>query len=157
MRYITRATAVLLLLFVFATPLLSSAQGTNLGGSATGTNLGGSNTGTNLGGSDEGTNLGGNDNNSSGCTSSNCLKNPLNGINSLTDLLDALIVAVVRIGTIVLVLALVYVGFLFVAAQGNEEKIRSARSALMWTVIGGLVLLGAQAISTVIKATVSGL
>ena len=49
---------------------------------------------------------------------------------------------------------LVYVGFLFVAARGNEEKISSARSALVWTVVGGLILLGASAISAVIQATV---
>jgi hypothetical protein len=52
---------------------------------------------------------------------------------------------------------IVYVGFLFVAAQGNEEKIRSARSALVWTVIGGLILLGAKAIALVIEQTVSTL
>ncbi len=52
---------------------------------------------------------------------------------------------------------LVYVGFLFVAAQGNEEKIRSARSALVWTLIGGLILLGATAISKVIQATANTL
>ena len=52
---------------------------------------------------------------------------------------------------------IVYVGFLFVAARGNEEKIRSARDALMWTVIGGLILLGAEAISLVIQATVKTL
>ncbi|HEX5774834.1 MAG TPA: pilin [Candidatus Paceibacterota bacterium] len=85
------------------------------------------------------------------------LQNPLNNIDSLPDLVYAILDAVVKIGGIVLVLALVYVGFLFVAAQGNEEKIRSARSALMWTVVGGLILLGATAISTVITATVSGL
>ncbi len=65
--------------------------------------------------------------------------------------------AVVNIGAILLVLALVWTGFLFVQAQGNEEKIRNARSALMWAVLGGLLLLGAQALSMVIKATIETL
>lgn len=61
------------------------------------------------------------------------------------------------LGTIALVVALVWVGALFVFAQGAEEKIRDARNALMWTVIGGLVLLGAQSISIVIQNTVQSL
>lgn len=85
------------------------------------------------------------------------LVNPLNSINSLPELLTAILKGVVEIGAIFLTLMLVYVGFLFVAARGNEEKIRSARDALMWTVIGGLILLGAEAISLVIQATVKTL
>jgi hypothetical protein len=85
------------------------------------------------------------------------LTNPLNSINSLPELLTAILKGVVEIGAIFLTLMIVYVGFLFVAARGNEEKIRSARDALMWTVIGGLILLGAEAISLVIQATVKTL
>ena len=85
------------------------------------------------------------------------LVNPLNSINSLPELLTAILKGVVEIGAIFLTLMIVYVGFLFVAARGNEEKIRSARDALMWTVIGGLILLGAEAISLVIQATVKTL
>ncbi|MEK7510913.1 MAG: pilin [Patescibacteria group bacterium] len=85
------------------------------------------------------------------------LTNPLNSIDSLPQLLAAVLAAIVRIGTIILTLALVYVGFLFVAAQGNEEKISNAKSALLWTVIGGLILLGASAIGAVIGSTVGKL
>lgn len=85
------------------------------------------------------------------------LTNPFNNINSLPELLTAILKGVVEIGAIFLTLMIVYVGFLFVAARGNEEKIRSARDALMWTVIGGLILLGAEAISLVIQATVKTL
>ncbi len=85
------------------------------------------------------------------------LTNPLNSINSLPDFLNAILGAVVDLGTIVLTLALIYVGFLFVKAQGKEEEIKNARNALMWTVIGGLVLLGAKTIGMVIASTVKGL
>jgi heme/copper-type cytochrome/quinol oxidase subunit 2 len=84
------------------------------------------------------------------------LINPLNAC-SIPELLNTVLEAMITLGSIVLVLALVYVGFLFVFAQGNEEKLKSARSALVWTMIGGLVLLGAQAISLAIQATVEAL
>lgn len=81
------------------------------------------------------------------------LMNPLKNINSLWDLLAAILQLVVDIGWIFVTLMLIYVGFLFVAAQGNDEKLKNARSALVWTVIGGLILLGAQSIALFLKAT----
>ena len=85
------------------------------------------------------------------------LVNPLQNIDSFPDLLDAILTAVVDIGFMLLTLMLVFVGFKFVAAQGREEELRNARSALVWTVIGGLILLGAKAISVVIQSTAGAL
>ncbi|MDB5245363.1 MAG: protein of unknown function with transrane region [Parcubacteria group bacterium] len=86
------------------------------------------------------------------------LVNPLKNISSLDGLLSAVLNAIVTVlAPIFLTLAFIYVGFLFVMARGNAEKISSARSALVWTVIGALILLGANAIGLVIKSTVSGL
>jgi len=85
------------------------------------------------------------------------LVNPLNGVNSLPEFLRAILGGIVEIGTIILIMMLVYVGFLFVAARGNAEKLQSAKSALVWTVIGGLILLGATAIQLVIEETVKSL
>ncbi len=85
------------------------------------------------------------------------LTNPLNNISSLPDFMNAILDAVVQLGSIVLVFAIMYVGFKFVTAQGSEEEIRSARTALMWTVIGGLVLLGAKTVGLVITSTVKQL
>lgn len=76
---------------------------------------------------------------------------------TLDGLIRILIGLVVQIGTILLVLALVWTGFLFIQAQGNEEQLRSARSALLWTVLGGLLLLAAQALHMVISQAVSTL
>lgn len=84
------------------------------------------------------------------------LVNPLRAQN-IQQLLGIILGGLVQIGTIILVLMLVWVGFLFVFAQGNEEKVREARTALMWTVIGGLVLLGARAIASLLEATVNAL
>lgn len=90
-------------------------------------------------------------------TGSTGLTNPLNNINSLPEFMNAILDAVVQLGSIVLVFAIMYVGFKFVTAQGNEEEIRSARTALMWVVIGGLVLLGAKTVGLVITSTVQQL
>jgi len=82
--------------------------------------------------------------------------NQLN-VSDLQSLLKEVLGYVTELGSIFLVLMLVYVGFLFVSARGNDEKIRSARTALMWTVVGGLLLLGASAIATVIANTAASL
>jgi hypothetical protein len=81
------------------------------------------------------------------------LVNPLQ-VDTLEAFLLAILAGVVELGTIFLVLMLVYVGFLFVTAQGKEEKISEARKALVWTVIGGLILLGATSIQLVVTETV---
>ena len=85
------------------------------------------------------------------------LTNPLKDIDTLPEFLNAILGGIVQIGTIILIMMLVYVGFLFVAARGNAEKIQGAKSALLWTVIGGLILLGATAIQLVIEGTVNSL
>ena len=52
---------------------------------------------------------------------------------------------------------LIYVGYLFVVARGVPGEITKAKDALLWTVVGALILLGAQAISLGIQATVAAL
>lgn len=85
------------------------------------------------------------------------LVNPLGTGTTLNTLLDDILQFVVRIGSIVVILMLVYVGYMFVVAQGKPEEISKAKQALMWTVIGALVLLGAEAIAQGIQATVQAL
>ena len=85
------------------------------------------------------------------------LINPLGSGTSLSSFMTNILQFVINIGAIIVILMLVYVGFLFVVAQGNESKISEARNALLWTVIGALILLGAQAISLGIQATVQAL
>lgn len=71
--------------------------------------------------------------------------------------LNKILEFVIRIGTVVVILMLVYVGYLFVIAQGVPGKIEEAKKALLWTIVGALILLGSQAISLGIKATVQAL
>ena len=59
------------------------------------------------------------------------LINPLKAGTSLETFLGDILKFVVRIGTIVVILMLVYVGYLFVIAQGVPGKIEEARKALL--------------------------
>ncbi len=75
----------------------------------------------------------------------------------LYDFLVKILNAAVYILFPFIVLMIVYTGFLFVTAQGNATKITQAREALVWTVVGALVVLGAKAIALAIEATVEDL
>lgn len=77
--------------------------------------------------------------------------------NTLWEFLEKILASVVYILFPIMVLMLVYTGYLFVAAQGNESKLREAKRAFLWTLIGAFVVLGAQALSFAIKATVESL
>ncbi len=85
------------------------------------------------------------------------LTNYLGSGTSLSSLLTTILGFVTQIGSIIIILMLVYIGFLFVTARGEPGKITAAKEALMWTVVGALILLGAQAISLGIQATVTSL
>ena len=85
--------------------------------------------------------------------------NPLasRGINDIPGFIKTLLDGVLTIGIPIVALAIIYCGFLFVAARGNSEKLTKAKSALLYTLIGAAILLGSWAIAQMISATVVGL
>lgn len=85
------------------------------------------------------------------------LINPLKSGTSLESFLGSILDFVIRIGTVVVVLMVVYIGFLFVTAQGNDSKLTAAKQNLLWTLVGALILLGAKAIQLGIESTVKAL
>jgi hypothetical protein len=83
------------------------------------------------------------------------INNPLG--EKLTDIpsfIKKAIEIVLTVGVPVLVLAIIYTGFLFVQAQGNSTKLKDAKNALTNTLIGGALLLGAFVIAEAIGTTV---
>ncbi len=84
------------------------------------------------------------------------LHNPLK-VTSLQQLMTAILGFVVRIGIIIVVLMIIYIGFKFVTSQGKPEEIQKARMMLLWTIVGALIILGAQAISLGVAATVTSI
>lgn len=85
------------------------------------------------------------------------LENPLRNINSIPQLISAILDIVVQIGVPVVALFIIYSGFLFVKAQGNPEALKTAKTALIWTLVGAAVLLGASVLSSVISGTIDQL
>lgn len=91
----------------------------------------------------------------SGNTADVKLKNPLKSeADSIPELLELIIQnLVIPIGGVIVVFMIIYTGFLFVIAQGNPEKIKKAKESLLYTVIGAAIILGAFAISVIIRTT----
>ena len=56
-----------------------------------------------------------------------------------------------QIGLPIVVVFIIYSGFLFVSARGNEEQLTKAKSTFFWTIIGALLVVGAFAIATAIE------
>lgn len=79
--------------------------------------------------------------------------NPL-GYNTIDSFLRAVLNAVVTIAFPIIVLFLVYAGFLFVSAQGDQEKLKTAKKIFLWTIVGALLILGAEALSIAIEGTI---
>jgi type IV secretory pathway VirB2 component (pilin) len=84
------------------------------------------------------------------------LTNPLK-YKDLGPLISMVLGYVVKIGGIIAVFAIVYTGYLFAFARGNSGKLDNARSALLNTVIGLVILLGAQLIASMITTTIGGI
>jgi len=82
--------------------------------------------------------------------------NPINA-KSIPEFVGTLLEGALKIGIPVIALAIIYSGFLFVAARGNSEKLSKAKSALLYTLIGAAILLGSWAIAKLISETVGAL
>jgi hypothetical protein len=57
----------------------------------------------------------------------------------------------------VLALYLVYCGYLFVVAQGNETKLTKAKENLLYVLLGGALILGAWTLSGIVSSTLTSL
>lgn len=79
------------------------------------------------------------------------------GITTIPDLLLAIVDLIFLIGVPIVVIAIIYSGFLFVTAGDNESKSTKARFVFTWTMIGALILFGAKAIALAIQTTVLSL
>jgi len=83
--------------------------------------------------------------------------NPLGATTSLPALIQTILTDAIKIGIPIVALAIIYCGFLFVFARGNSEKLTKAKDALLYTLIGAAILLGALAIATMISTTMTAL
>lgn len=85
--------------------------------------------------------------------SSGTLVNPLKAT-SITEFLVAIVDVLLIFAMPLIVIYIMYAGFRFVTAQGNPGEIETARTALLWAVVGGVIVLGAKLIIEVIDGTI---
>ena len=83
--------------------------------------------------------------------------NPIPKIGSLPDLIKTILDGAITIGVPIVALAIIFSGFLFVFARGNDEKLTTAKTALTYSVVGAAILLGSWAIAQMISTTVDTL
>lgn len=84
----------------------------------------------------------------------NGLTNPI-VFGSLQGLLGALVSALIIMLIPIVVFFIIFAGFKYVTARGNPNDIQVANQALLYAVIGGVIILGATAIITIVGGTVN--
>ena len=67
------------------------------------------------------------------------------------DFLVAILNIIIIIATPIVVLAIIYAGFLYVTAGGNAQKTQQATRALTYAIIGGILIIGALALTQIIS------
>lgn len=84
------------------------------------------------------------------------IKNPLegSGIESIVGFFQAILDILIIFAVPLVVFFIIYAGFQYVTARGNVEKIKAAHNALLYALIGGLIIIGANVILAVIANTV---
>lgn len=83
----------------------------------------------------------------------NTIQNPLSGISTVSQFVEAILKGILAIGMPVAVFFIVLSGFRFIAAQGNQEKLSDAKNNFMWTIIGVAIFIGAWTLATLIAST----
>ncbi len=85
-------------------------------------------------------------------------ENPLrSNITSVSGFVEAILQAATYILFPIGVLFVVYAGFMFIKAQGKPEDLKTAKFNIVWVLIGLALILGAVALSTIIKGTINQL
>ena len=81
------------------------------------------------------------------------LCNPI-GSSTLDQFIVKITAAALKVGVPIAALFIIWSGFLFVTAQGSEEKIKKAKEIFLWTIIGTAVLLAASTLAFVLTETI---
>lgn len=85
-----------------------------------------------------------------GCNPAVEICNPIQS-NTFADLMAKIADIAAKIGLPLVVVFIIYAGFLFVSARGDEEQLKKAKTTFFWAVIGALLVVGAFAISLAIE------
>lgn len=85
------------------------------------------------------------------------ISNPLGETSTIPQLMKLILEGLIMLATPIVILTVIYAGFLFVSAQGSVDKLDQAKRALTYALIGAVILIGAAAIATLIEGTVDSL
>ena len=64
----------------------------------------------------------------------------------IPDFLYAVLRIFVIIAVPIVIFFIIYAGFLYVTARGNAEQLKTAHTALLYAIVGGLIVVGATVI-----------
>lgn len=78
------------------------------------------------------------------------IDNPLTS-KTFSELAEKIIVWIRNIGLIIGVIMIIWAGYLFMSSRGDEEKVKTAKKALIWTLIGMAILIIGEGFIGVIK------
>lgn len=80
------------------------------------------------------------------------LQNPLNA-SSVEEVILLAVDLAIYIGTAFAVLVLIFIGFKFVLAQGNSEKLTEAKRWFLWVIVGLAILISSKVMVEIVKNT----
>lgn len=83
------------------------------------------------------------------CDPAKELCNPLQA-NTFAELVKSLANALVVVAIPFVVIFLIWSGFLFVSARGNEKQLETAKKTFYWTILGAAVVVGAYALASAV-------
>lgn len=75
--------------------------------------------------------------------------------NDLGQFIIAISEGIAQIGFYLVVIFIIFSGFLFVKARGNKADVEKAKETFFYTVIGAAILLGATVLANVISGTIN--
>ncbi len=78
------------------------------------------------------------------------LKNPIDS-EDFAAIVKKIAELIVKVALPILVVMIIWAGAQFVFAQGNEQKLKDAKTTLWYSLIGALLVVGAFAIATAIE------
>lgn len=83
-------------------------------------------------------------------------QNPVSA-NSIQELVSQALKVMVMVALPIIGLFVVYSGFMFVFAQGNQEALQKAKRNFLFVILGAILILGAWVIASILGNTVSQL
>jgi len=84
------------------------------------------------------------------------IENPLSPYSDIWQLIMRIIDIIFNIAILVTAILIVYAGFLFITAGGQEERIKTAQKTLTWAVVGLAIVILAKAVPPLIYELLTG-